>query len=251
MPEQHQRAVAHWIESLTVPCRRDAPIPPTYAGAERDFYEYVCAFRSGAGAQRLDPDSNWIDRPDRVPHASDDVLAILSSGDRGDYSWELFFQMRADGQITGTWVGGFAACPFVVVRTLVKDEVRWLERGEILRNLRGPDAEARQSVTLPVTQRALTVRIEERKNEVTYLDDAYVQFGTRRIRPSNCPRAPYCMDDGVHARIEPGEFIALDFEVPASWVGQEVSLFAEGHYRVRSEPPPAVLLDMNENGWPR
>ncbi len=251
LPEAHRRAVARWLDAIEEPCQRRAPIPPTYVGPEDEFYEYACVFRSDARPRRTDPDTGWMERPSHVERAPDEVAAYIGSGDRGDYSWDIYFQMRGDGEITGVWLGGFAACPFVVVRAVVKNEVRWLERGEILRNLRGPATEARQSVRLPVTQRALTVRVEERKNEVTYLDDVYVELGGRRLRPVNCPRAPFCRDDEIYARVEPGEFVVLDFEVPASWVGHDVSLFAEGHYFVRTEPPPALLLDLNENGWPR
>ena len=243
LPALHQRSITRWFEAIDAACRDEAPAPSTFLGPLQEFREHVCTLRERRfGPRRIDPNASWVERPTHFAQETDEVVAFVTSGDRGDWSWELFFQMRGDGEVVGVWAAGFAACPFVTVRAVQNGRAVWIERGEILRNLRGPESETRQRVSLLVTERLLQVRIEERKNEVTYLDEAFVECAGRRIRPLSCvPGAPYCLDDGRYTRIEPGERITLQFRVPASWIGCHAALVATGHYRVRVTRPPVEL----------
>lgn len=228
------RAIERWFDDAAAACASAEPTPPArFSGTAAELTEHVCPLLTRRDGPRVvDPDASWIERPSR--RAPGATVASVGSGDRGDWSWELYFDLRPDGEIVAVWAGGFAACPYVVVRA----GEGWIERGEILRHLRGPEREARESLTVPVGERTLRIRIEERKNEVTYLDDVYLELGGQRVRPVRCPRAAHCRDDQRYTRIEPGEALALAFRVPPSWLGRDASLVAEGHYRVRIEPPP-------------
>jgi hypothetical protein len=119
-----------------------------------------------------------------------------------------------------------AACPFVYVET----EGGWDFRGEILRDVRSAAAAATRTMALGrATGETLRIKIAERKPEVTFLDAVAVRAGDEVIRPRRCRAAngPLCAADGETLRLERGDEVVLELDVPA---GAELVLLATGYY---------------------
>ena len=239
----HRRGIDAWFARTASSCRDSEEAPAGFRGTVEEAREYACPLVSSHyGPYRIDPSDSSFENPEgRSASEAGIVWASVGSGDIDDYSWEIYFRLEeSTGEVVDAWFGGGAACPFVVVRERRARDVRWIDHGEILRNLRGPDREVHQRLDVPVTESVVRLRIEERKNEVTYLDELYLEHAGRRVRPVSCARdasPEWCRDDGRYARIEPGERIAFEVRVPSAWVGQTIALVADGHYRIRLTPP--------------
>lgn len=126
-----------------------------------------------------------------------------------------------------------AACPWIYVETAAGD----VKVGEILRDLRGARAYALQALALPAAPRGpMIVRVAEEEDEVTFLDEIFVEADGARIYPSACADAAppaYCAADHVPVRMRKGDVLRLAFELPA---GGEPTVFARGYY-VPTPPP--------------
>lgn len=119
-----------------------------------------------------------------------------------------------------------AACPVVYVVGADRET----RAGEILRDLRGIDADALQGLALDTAPRALRVRLREQKNEVTRLDEIYLDADGQRVDARACAaRAqPWCEAGGGRLRLGQGDTLELVFDVPAG--AAVLTLFARGHY---------------------
>jgi hypothetical protein len=118
-----------------------------------------------------------------------------------------------------------AACPFVYVL----DGERAAFAGEILRNLRGFDAYALQELSLPAGGGdGVHVRLTEEKDEVTYLDEIYLEVDGVRYEPVSCSSqsALFCRADHRAFVMRRGDSLDLSFDAPA---GSAV-LYARGYY---------------------
>ncbi len=120
-----------------------------------------------------------------------------------------------------------AACPWVYV-VGVDGPVRI---GEILRDVRGKAAYTLQDLALPAADRGpLHLRLAEEEDEVTFLDEIYVEVDGEKLAPAACATtaAPaYCAADHVPYRLEKGDAIELTFDLPAS---STPTVFARGYY---------------------
>jgi hypothetical protein len=157
-----------------------------------------------------------------------------------DGRWLLLVDCAAAGGVCNTGEGAdpeldpetscaafAAACPYVDVQV----GGRWVEAGEILRDLRRPSLEGPQELALPseaVEDGLLRVRLAERKPEVTQLDAVWLELGGRPLAPTLCPDSPLCAVDGQKLTLRQGEEIELLFEVGDS--EDEPVLWAHGHY---------------------
>lgn len=125
-----------------------------------------------------------------------------------------------------------AACPFVY--RLEGD--RALRMGEILRDLRGADAYARQTLALGGVDasRVLRVRVSEEKPETTFLDSISLEVEGEEILPVACasvaPRPAYCEADHVMHVLEVGQALDLTFEIPRVSGRARANLVASGYY---------------------
>jgi len=132
----------------------------------------------------------------------------------------------------------FTACPYVYTRSA--KGAPWVERGEVLRELRSPELEATQSLDVggegtDCATGVLTVRMAELKEETTYLDAVWVELGGEQLAPRSCAEGPsraWCADDGRYARLEQGDTLDFEFEVPeALRLGcSGARLWANGYY---------------------
>lgn len=156
---------------------------------------------------------------------------------------EVVLDRGADGRlaIKGQHASGrtfdcnnLAACPFVYA----VDAHGAHRLGEVLRNLRGADAYALQSLAVPDglagaasdATDAIAIRISEEKPEVTFLDEVYVDVGGVRVEPRACSTAAppaYCAADGVPYVLREGDVLDLDF---AATVDGPTAVFARGYY---------------------
>lgn len=120
-----------------------------------------------------------------------------------------------------------AACPWVYV-----DGVKV---GEILRNLRGKAAYAAQPLALPAAAPGvLRVRVAEEEDEVTFLDEIWVEADGVRLEPLACAAtAPpaYCAADHVPLRMVRGDAIELEFALPTATTP---TVIARGYYIPKS-----------------
>ena len=134
-----------------------------------------------------------------------------------------------------------AACPFVDVVTADGGQVRM---GEILRNVRGKQAYALQTLALgrsAIVNGAVTVRLSEEKREVTLLDEVYIVVDDAIIRPTSCRHASrasddasdvpaYCIADHVPFRMYEHDVLTLTFAVPVDAANTAPTLHARGYY---------------------
>lgn len=120
-----------------------------------------------------------------------------------------------------------AACPWVYV-VGADGPVRI---GEILRDVRGKAAYTLQELALPAADRGpLHVRVAEEEDEVTFLDEVYVEVDGAKLAPAACATtaAPaYCAADHVPYRMQKGDVLDLAFDLPAS---STPTIFARGYY---------------------
>jgi hypothetical protein len=157
-----------------------------------------------------------------------------------DSRWQLLVDCAAAGGVcnTGegpdpeldpeTGCGAFAAaCPYVDVEV----GGRWVEAGEILRDLHRPGLEGPQELALPAESRedgVLRVRLVEHKPEVTHLDALWLEVGERVLWPVGCPEGEVCGVDGQRRVLHQGEELEVTFEVGE---GDETPvLWAHGYY---------------------
>lgn len=120
-----------------------------------------------------------------------------------------------------------AACPWIYVDTADGP----VKVGEILRDLRGRASYALQALALPAAPGGtFSLRVAEEEDEVTFLDEIYVEAGGERIYPTACSAAvppAYCAADHVPLRMAKGDVLRLAFELSAA---AEPVVFARGYY---------------------
>ncbi|MDX2086308.1 MAG: YARHG domain-containing protein [Kofleriaceae bacterium] len=129
-----------------------------------------------------------------------------------------------------------SACPHVFV---AQADGRFRYVGEILRDLVGSSARARQALPLAAADAhdgKIVVRISERESETTFLDDIYLSVGGVRVAPSACAAGPSpsppaeCVSDGLMRRLEYGDDLLLEFMVGRVPHRAEVTLWGTGYY---------------------
>jgi hypothetical protein len=130
-----------------------------------------------------------------------------------------------------------AACPYVYEI----DDTGKTRLGEILRNIRGREASATQSLSLSSRNTGpLRLLVTEEKVEVTFLDALYVRAGGKTYWPTTCREAnapAYCRADGKAHVLRQGMTIDLEFAIPDG-VERE-AIIAEGYYL----PTPTAHLE--------
>lgn len=120
-----------------------------------------------------------------------------------------------------------AACPWIYV-----DGPAGLTRvGEILRDVRGQAAYTLQDLALPTAAAGpLRVRVAEEEDEVTFLDEIYVEVDGLHLAPTACAAAAppaYCVADHQPLRLRKGDVLDLTFDLPAA---STPTVFARGYY---------------------
>jgi hypothetical protein len=190
----------------------------------------------------LDPDIDLVNgdegRDITLTGLTGNGTIVHVTGNCGQTRTEVF-KLSKQGHIvkhSETRIGQYdedacSACPMVY--TLADGEASL--QGEILRNLRHPSLNARQSLLLRAPQLApdgaLEVELREEKPEITYLDDVYLTVGRRLIRPDQCSAAePFCARDGRFAVLHTGDRRRLRFHVGSIPEGVPVTLWATGYY---------------------
>lgn len=111
-----------------------------------------------------------------------------------------------------------AACPFVYVLEGHEFE----KRGEILRYLHRKDLEQTQTLPLGPVDGTVVVELREEKDEVTFLDDIWLDVDGTRIDPLDVAFAA----DGHYHVLRKGDVLRLTFEAPAG----TARLVATGYY---------------------
>jgi len=118
-----------------------------------------------------------------------------------------------------------AACPCVYVSGELV--------GEILRNLRAPELEQWQELSIPTARvgddGVLSVTLEETKPEVTHLDGVYLEVDGERVGRESCLHTPaaWCEVDGDRHVLSPGHSLELRFRVGNA---RNLMLWARGYY---------------------
>ncbi len=120
-----------------------------------------------------------------------------------------------------------AACPYVYVQ----EGTELVYRGEILRDLRRAELQARQDLALGEVSAVardgvIVVEIREEKVEVTFLDAVQLEVDGVAYSPRDCAGA-HCSADHVYTQLARGESLRLEFDVDAQG---EAQLVADGYY---------------------
>jgi hypothetical protein len=136
---------------------------------------------------------------------------------------------QATGQVQDC--SQLAACPFV---DLVGADGSTTELGEILRDLRGSDAYAQQTLALPsATNAVVHLRLREDKDEATYLDQLYLEVDGVAVAPRSCRTsgaASFCARDLQMTRMVKGDRLDLWFDLPSATPAGSLRLVASGYY---------------------
>jgi len=202
---------------------------------EDPWYEHAVAFYDGRALrlQELWHGTGYgggvvtLDGEGRLSIASDECPDTVTVVYRTQ-GWELLEDDRHT--VRTSRPQECAACPRVYL--LAGD--RFEPRGEILRDLRGPELRAQQALALspdrsrrPGTE--LVIELREEKDEVTFLDEVYLEVGDRRIDPADCGAARYCAADGAYHLLHRGDRLRLTFSLEGTDAGS-VRLIATGYY---------------------
>ena len=122
-----------------------------------------------------------------------------------------------------------AACPFVSLW----DGKKWVEQGEILRNIQTAEEETWNGLALHTFSPQIHVRIIERKDEVTYLDFIGIRDGAGGwMLPTVCSSGAhaFCVEDDHYYVMKKGDTLDIEFSIPNLPLGQRVHLEANGYY---------------------
>jgi hypothetical protein len=120
------------------------------------------------------------------------------------------------------------ACPYVSVL----EESGYTDISEILRNYRYKGMDKYDSIDIPnnfIKNNHLNIRIQERKPEITYIDEMYIVVNGTRINPRICSDK-IRMNDNDYLTLEKDDSIVLDFELPAVSEIKSVKIYAKGYY---------------------
>jgi hypothetical protein len=122
------------------------------------------------------------------------------------------------------------ACPFLSVKT--KDN--FTDISEIVRNIRGKSMETFDKVEIPAIYckvDSLIIRIEERKDEVSYINQVTLNIGDLVIYPEWDDISKSVMNDDSNYRVlQQGEFFDLSFKLPENIGREVVQVCAKGYY---------------------
>ena len=154
---------------------------------------------------------------------------VIGGGDSGPMAIWIDFFFDASDKIFGVNLGAGSACPFIATSF---DGAPFVERGEILTDLRSPSLEATQDLSAagPARCTRAIVRVLERKPETTYLDSIALEVDGVALAPVGCPGAAYCSDDGVYHQIEQDRSIDVAFDLPRGADCRSARVIANGYY---------------------
>lgn len=148
---------------------------------------------------------------DQVPEADKACVQRIEAFEKGGPKWSI----KAAYPVVDLW-----------------DGKAWRRQGEILRNLVGPDAKARQELALnpPAGAKTVRLRLSEEKDETTFVDQLSLEVDGRIIAPGSCQEGDgeFCKEDGVDHILRRGEVLELTFSLPGAW--SRVMLRANGYY---------------------
>ena len=129
-----------------------------------------------------------------------------------------------------------AKCPFVHVK--INGEYQLID--EILRNQVSDKLNREDVLELPhncIANGKLEIKIEEIKDEISFIDNIYIKIGDKVIYPSqNSLNEKLIKEDNTFLKLNKGESIILNFEIPFAVSGNEkVMLNAKGYYNLLPE----------------
>jgi hypothetical protein len=127
-------------------------------------------------------------------------------------------------------------CPFVHVK--INGEYQLVD--EILRNQVSDKLNRENVLELPhnsIANGKLEIKIEEIKDEISFIDNIYIKIGDKVIYPSqNSLNEKLIKEDNTFLKLNKGESIILNFEIPFAVSGNEkVMLNAKGYYNLLPE----------------
>lgn len=165
-------------------------------------------------------------------------FSVPDEGDEEGFSYTITLAIDASDKVLAAENFG-AACPFVYEQ--LADGSQHFH-GEVLRNLRYSDVEQWQPLALTAPagrSERIVLRIVEEKAETTYLDALALEVGDEQILPDACLDPGHvqatalhavCANDGYKVQLRRGQFIEVQFTVPASLALARHRLWANGYY---------------------
>jgi len=123
------------------------------------------------------------------------------------------------------------ACPYV---NILKDD-KFVEISEILRNLRHKTLETSDSIDVPlslVQSNKLLFRIEERKSEITYMDNIFLIVNDNIVKPDIEESHPLHTIDNSYFIFTQGDAIEISFQIPQDIKIKNIRIVATGYYEI-------------------
>jgi hypothetical protein len=121
-------------------------------------------------------------------------------------------------------------CPFVSV----KNGNEFVEISEILRNQMSRLLERNDRIVIPLTtinNSEITIRIDERKDEISFIDRVYLMIDGKIIEPEIGGNSALINDEDMNYLVlKKGESVELKFHIPADITPQEIYINAKGYY---------------------
>jgi hypothetical protein len=124
-------------------------------------------------------------------------------------------------------------CPFVYLKT--ENEYQFVD--EILRNHVSKKLDKIDSIEISkdvLVNHKIEIKIEEKKDEISFLDHVYLKIGEKIIYPDvNSNMESLLLEDNKYLQLEKGNSIVLTFNVPnIIEENSKIHLFAKGYYEL-------------------
>jgi hypothetical protein len=124
---------------------------------------------------------------------------------------KLTFQKFSATNTTQKFYSG-CACPYVSAEV----DNSFVDISEILRNIR---------------YNSLKIKIDERKDEITFIDYLYLEIEGEFIYPEHSD-LKLLNNDNDYVVLNKGEFVVLNFKIPQHLIDSKIFLKAKGYYEI-------------------
>jgi hypothetical protein len=142
---------------------------------------------------------------------------------------KLTFQKFSATNTTQKFYSG-CECPFVSAEV----DNSFVDISEILRNIRYKSLEKEDVIVVPnifIHNNSLKIKIDERKDEITFIDYLYLEIEGEFIYPEHS-NLKLLNNDNDYVVLNKGEFIVLNFKIPQNLIDSKIFLKAKGYFEI-------------------
>lgn len=142
---------------------------------------------------------------------------------------KLTFQKFSATNTTQKFYSG-CECPFVSAEV----DNSFVDISEILRNIRYKSLEKEDVIVVPnnfIHNNSLKIKIDERKDEITFIDYLYLEIEGEFIYPEHS-NLKLLNNDNDYVVLNKGEFVVLNFKIPQHLIDSKIFLKAKGYFEI-------------------